>query len=98
MTLPERKTFLMGQGLSDKEAEEIANEFFDNATEKDLTILTTFDNKTELAQHYIDNVVGTLDPHIAAVLDLGTLGDDLLDTCDEYMRCNWSGRIIELSL
>lgn len=98
MSKEERKHFLEDQELTSEEAAEIAEEFTDAAEECDLTVVCIFDNAIDLGSNYLDNVVGTLDHHVAAVLDVEALGNQIAASCDEYAVCKCSGRIVEFKL
>ena len=98
MSKEERKHFLEDQELTSEEAAEIAEEFTDAAEECDLTVVCIFDNATELGSNYLDNVVGTLDHHVAAVLNVEELGKQIAASCEEYAVCKCSGRVVEFQL
>lgn len=89
--------FLLNQDLSETESEEVLNNFVESINEKDLHVVAIFESFTDLANNYVDNVVGDLDHHIAAVLDYTALGRQIADSCEEYMALS-SGRIIEFEL
>lgn len=98
MTREERKGFLMEQDLLEEEAENAADEFTDNADEEDLRVVQIYENYEDLGKDYMDKVVGTIDHHVWAVLDLKDLGKHLTDTCEEYLVCESSGRVIQFEL
>lgn len=69
------REFLIEQGVWERESDELLGSFSDDVTEDELHIVAIFDSAYELAEDYIDNVVGELDHHIAAVLDYTELGE-----------------------
>jgi hypothetical protein len=91
------RDYLLNQGVWEREVDEVLSSFNDDATEEDMVIATIFDSAYDLGSNYIDNVVGTLDHHIDAVLDYSALGKHIADNCEEYLVLE-SGRIIEFEL
>lgn len=91
------REYLINQGVWENEANEILEDFSDEVTEDDLKIVRIYDSPFELANTYIDNVIGELDHNVAAVLDYIELGKHLAYSCDEYFSLK-SGRIIEFEL
>jgi hypothetical protein len=91
------KDYLLEQGVWEREVDEVLSNFNDDATEEDMVIATIFDSAYDLGSNYIDNVVGTLDHHIDAVLDYSALGEQIANSCEEYLILE-SGRIIEFEL
>lgn len=59
---------LMAMGLTKEEAEEVLeiNPEMEDASE----VVSIYSSIGELGQYYLDNVVGSLDQHIEAVLDV----------------------------
>lgn len=82
----------MWDNLRDDEKQEILNEF-----EDEVEVDSIFETAEELGQYYLDNVVGSLDRHIEAVLDIAALGEEIADSDDEYYQLQ-SGRIIGMEL
>lgn len=93
----EFKEILIEQGVWESEVDEILDNFSDTISEDDLQISSIFNSAYDLGTYYIDNVVGTLDRHISAVLDYAELGKKIADTDDEYLLLD-SGRIIEFEI
>lgn len=91
------KEILIEQGVWESEVDEILDNFSDTISEDDLQISSIFNSAYDLGTYYIDNVVGTLDHHISAVLDYAELGKEIADTDDEYLLLS-SGRIIEFEI
>ena len=91
------REYLINQGVWENETDEILEDFSDEVTEDDLKIVRIYDSPFELANTYINNVIGELDHHVAAVLDYIELGKHLACSCDEYFPLK-SGRIIEFQL
>jgi hypothetical protein len=91
------RDYLLEQGVWEREVDEVLSSFNDDATEEDMVIATIFDSAYDLGGNYIDNVVGTLDRHIDAVLDYSALGEQIANSCEEYLILE-SGRIIEFEL
>ena len=91
------RDYLLEQGVWEKEVDEVLSSFNDDATEEDMVIITIFDSAYDLGVNYIDNVIGTLDHHIEAVLDYSELGEQIANSCEEYLILE-SGRIIEFEL
>lgn len=91
------KQWLVEQDVSAEEADEVLNRFSDNITKEDLTIVRIYESAEELGESYIANVVCNLDHHVAAVLDTPALGEEIADTCDEYLKLK-NGRIIQFEL
>ena len=56
-----------------------------------------YDSAFDLAEVYIENRFDELDHHIAAVLSYEELGDEIAESCDEYIKLS-DGRIIEFEL
>lgn len=93
----EFKEILIEQGVWEREVDEVLGNFSGNISEDNLQISSIFDSAYDLGEQYIDNVVGTLDRHISAVLDYAELGKEIADTDDEYLLLS-SGRIIEFEI
>ena len=91
------RDYLLEQGVWEREVDEVLASFNDDVTEDDIMIVTIFDSAYDLGNNYIDNVVGTLDHHIDAVLDYSKLGEQIANSCEEYLILE-SGRIIEFEL
>jgi hypothetical protein len=91
------RDYLLEQGVWEREVDEVLSSFNDDATEEDMVIVTIFDSAYDLGSNYIDNIVGTLDHHIDAVLDYSALGEQIANSCEEYLILE-SGRIIEFEL
>lgn len=91
------RDYLLEQGVWEREIDEVLSSFNDDVTEDDMIIVKIFDSAYDLGSNYIDNVVGTLDHHIDAVLDYSALGEQIANSCDEYLILE-SGRIIEFEL
>lgn len=91
------RDYLLEQGVWEREVDEVLSSFNDDVTEDDMVIVKIFDSVYDLGSNYIDNVVGTLDHHIDAVLDYSALGEQIANSCDEYLILE-SGRIIEFEL
>lgn len=91
------RDYLLEQGVWEREVDEVLSSFNEDVTENDMTIVTIFDSAYDLGSNYIDNVIGTLDHHIDAVLDYSALGEQIANNCDEYLILE-SGRIIEFEL
>lgn len=91
------RDYLLEQGVWEREVDEVLSSFNDDVTEEDMVIATIFDSAYDLGSNYIDNVVGTLDYHIDAVLDYSALGEQIANSCEEYLILE-SGRIIEFEL
>ena len=93
----ELKEYLLEQGIWEREVDELLGNFSQEVSEDDLNIVAIFDSAVDLGQNYIDNVVGELDHHINAVLDYTALGEQIAESCDEYVSLS-SGRIVEFEL
>ena len=91
------RDYLLNQGVWEREIDEILENFNNDATKDDMVIVAIFDSAFDLANNYIDNVIGTLDHHIDAVLDYSALGEHIANNSDEYLILE-SGRIIEFEL
>lgn len=91
------RNYLLEQGVWEREVDEVLSSFNESTTEDDMVIVTIFDSAYDLGSNYIDNVIGTLDHHIDAVLDYSALGEQIANNCDEYLILE-SGRIIEFEL
>ncbi|MCM1178659.1 MAG: hypothetical protein NC347_00245 [Clostridium sp.] len=91
------KKYLIEQGIWEQEVDELLSNFRENVTEEDIIIVGIFDTAFDLGSNYIDNVVGTLDHHIESVLDYSALGEQIANSCDEYLLLE-SGRIIEFKI
>ena len=91
------RDYLLEQGVWEREIDEVLGNFKSDATEDDLVIVAIFDSVYDLGSHYIDNVIGTLNYHIDAVLDYSELGRHIAENDDEYLLLD-SGRIIEFEL
>lgn len=91
------RDYLLEQGVWKREVDEVLSSFNADATEEDMVIVTIFDSAYDLGCNYIDNVIGTLDHHIDAVLDYSALGEQIANSCEEYLILK-SGRIIEFKL
>lgn len=95
---PEKlKEYLLEQGIWEKEVDELLGNFNQNVTNDDLNIVVIFDSAFDLGENYISNVVGELDHHVDAVLDYSKLGEQIAESCDEYVILS-SGRIVEFEL
>ncbi|RHS83615.1 hypothetical protein DW920_14710 [Clostridium sp. AM42-36] len=94
----EFKKVLIEQGVWEREVDEVLDSFSDNISEDDLQISSIFNSTYDLGVYYVDNVVGTLDHHVSAVLDFAELGKEIADTDDEYLLLKDSGRIIEFKM
>jgi len=88
---------LLSQGIWERELDEVIANFNNEATEDDMNIVAIFDSTFDLGENYIDNVVGTLDHHINAVLDYFELGRHIAENDDDYLLLS-SGRIIEFEM
>lgn len=93
----ELKEYLLEQGIWEREVDELLGNFSQEVSEDDLNIVAIFDSAVDLGQNYIDNVVGELDHHINSVLDYTALGEQIAESCDEYVSLS-SGRIVEFEL
>lgn len=91
------RDYLLEQGVWEREVDEVLSSFNDDATEEDMVIVEIFDSAYDLGSNYIDNVIGTLDHHVDAVLDYSALGEQIANSCEEYLILE-SGRIIEFEL
>ena len=91
------RDYLLEQGVWEREIDEVLSNFDANVTEDDIVISTIFDSAWDLGNNYIDNVVGTLDHHIDAILDYSALGEQIANNDDEYLLLS-SGRIIEFEI
>lgn len=91
------RDYLLEQGVWEREVNEVLSSFNDDATEEDMIIVGIFDSAYDLGSNYIDNVIGTLDHHVDAVLDYSALGEQIANSCEEYLILE-SGRIIEFEL
>lgn len=98
MTKTEMKELLLDQDVWEQEVDEVLSIFLDEPSEEDLSIVTIFDSLFDLGKHYVDCNVGTLDPHIEAVLDYSELGNHLAEDLDEYVLIKKTGRIIEFEM
>lgn len=99
MKREELRQYLLEKGVWENEAEEVLANFREDVDfkEEDATIVEIFDSAWSLGEDYLDKVVGTLDHHVYAVLDLSELGDHLAESCDEYMKLS-DGRIIQFEI
>ena len=91
------KEFLLEQGVWETEIDDVFEAFNNQVNEKDLQIVVIFDSLYELGENYLNNIVGELDHHVNAVLDITELGKQLADSCDEYLLLK-SGRVVEFEL
>jgi hypothetical protein len=91
------RDYLLEQGLWEREIDDVLSQFQEGVTEDDIVISSIYDSVYDLAVNYIDNVIGTLDHHINAVLDYDALGREIAESDDEYMLLD-SGRIIEFEI
>lgn len=78
-------------------ARKFYNMFMFSNCNKAAVVIKHVDSTYDLGVYYIDNVVGTLDHHVSAVLDYAELGKEIADTDDEYLLLT-SGRIIEFKM
>lgn len=92
------RDYLLEQGVWEQEIDEILANFPEDVSEEDLEIVNIFDTAFDLGNNYIDNVVGTLDRYIEAVLDYSELGRHIADVCDEYLYVEATGRIVEFQM
>lgn len=92
--MEELREILLEQGIWEREIDDVLSHFGDDVTEDDLVISAIFDSAFDLGQYYIDNCVGELDQHIAAVLDVSELGKEVANEDEAYVILN-SGRIVE---
>lgn len=96
--MEEMKKFLIEQGIWEREVDEVLSNFpEDSVSEDDLNIVSIHSSLHDLADAYIDDVVGTLDPLIDAVLDYNELGRKIVEDGDEYLLLN-SGRVVAFSI
>lgn len=91
------KEFLLEQGVWETEIDDVFEAFNNQVNEKDLQIVVIFDSLYELGENYLNNIVGELDHHVNAVLDITELGKQLADSCDEYLLLK-NGRVVEFEL
>ena len=91
------RNYLLEQDVWEREVDEVLLSFNENATKEDMVIVTIFDSAYDLGSNYIENVVGELDHHVNAVLNYSALGEQIANSCDEYLVLK-SGRIIEFEL
>ena len=89
--------FLLEQDVWEKEVDEVLDNFNENITLDDLKIVAIFDSAYDLAENYIDNVIGSLDHYIDSVLEYDELGKKIAENGDEYLLLS-TGRIIEFEL
>lgn len=82
----------MNERLTAEEQLELENEF-----EDEVVVSAIFEDAEELGIYYLDNVVGSIDRHIEAVLDTSALGEEIADSDDEYYQLS-SGRIVCIEL
>ena len=71
----------MNERLTAEEQLELENEF-----EDEVVVSAIFEDAEELGIYYLDNVVGSIDRHIEAVLDMSALGEEIADSDDEYYQ------------
>lgn len=95
--MDELREYLLEQDVWEREVDEVLGNFNNDVTKDDLIIATIFDSAFDLGSNYIDNVARTLDHHIDAVLDYSALGEQIANSCEEYLILE-SGRIIEFEL
>lgn len=88
------RDYLLEQGVRDEELDEVLSSFSEYVTEKELSIVTIFDNLSHLGVAYVEKVAGELDHHIDAVLDYEKLGKRVADSYYYYLPLS-SGRIIQ---
>ena len=87
------ESYLMKQGIWERETAEILENFNDDVTEDDLIVSAIYDSVYELGERHINNVVGTLDPYVNAVLDYSTLGKYIAENEDDLYLLE-SGRVV----
>lgn len=92
--MEELREILLDQGIWEREINDLLSHFDENVTEDDLVVSAIFDSAFDLGQYYIDNCVDELDLHIAAVLDISKLGEEIANEDEAYVILE-SGRIIE---
>lgn len=91
------REFLLDQNVWEVEVDEILDDFNEDVTVDDLKIVAIFNSLYDLAENYIENVIGSLDYYINAVLDYEELGRRIAENGDEYMILS-TGRIVEFEL
>lgn len=91
------REFLLDQDVWDREVDEILDDFTNDVTVDDLKIVVIFNSLYDLAENYIDSVIGSLDHYIDSVLDYEELGKRIAENGDEYMILS-TGRIVEFEL
>lgn len=91
------REFLLNQDVWDREVDEILDDFNEDVTLNDLKIVAIFQSSSDLAENYIENVIGSLDHYIDSVLNYEELGKRIAENGDEYMILS-TGRIIEFEL
>lgn len=89
------RDYLLKQGVWEREIDEVLSDFYEDVTEDDIVIVKIFDSAYDLGNDYINNVVGTLDYHIDAVLDYSELGEHIANNDEDVYLILESGRIIE---
>lgn len=91
------ESYLMKQGIWERETAEILENFNDDVTEDDLIVSAIYDSVYELGERHINNVVGTLDPYVNAVLDYSTLGKYIAENEDDLYLLE-SGRVVRFEM
>ena len=92
--MEELREILLDQGIWEREIDDVLSHFDEDVTEDDLVVSAIFDSAFDLGQYYIDNCVDELDQHIAAVLDISKLGQEIANEDEAYVILD-SGRIVE---
>lgn len=80
--------------LTEEEADEIILKSREESIEEIRDVLSVYSSVEELAQHYLDNVVGTIDAKVEDAIDMERLGMNVAKG-EEYFVLG-SGRVVEL--
>lgn len=82
----------MNERLTAEEQLELENEF-----EDEVVVSAVFEDAEELGNYYMDNVVGSIDRHVEAIISMSALGEKIAEDDDEYYTLS-SGRIVGIEL
>ena len=91
--MSENVEFLVSQGLTEEEADELIKEMPEDRLDSIGGVSMIFASRSELARHYLDNIVGSLDGKVEDAIDMDRLGKNVA-AGDEYHTFS-SGRIAE---
>ena len=94
--MSENMEFFVEQGLTEEETDELLSTLSEEEVGNISGVSGIFSSYEELAQYYLDNVVGTLDSKVEDAIDMEKLGKNVASD-DEYFAFE-SGRIAEFDM